>query len=126
MEAGLVLKWFEPIAELFMDETKKDIKMFTSIEDYVNEFTSNTASTIKFDNFRNALIGFTVIQSLILIVFVVTKNWSRIRNQVRIWFRNLLRIWYRNRLRKFFGNCFGNCFRIQFRLTFTKVSTRPT
>lgn len=65
-EAGLMEEWLQHTSDTFTSHIQQSVRLFQSLEDYVNAYSSSISSKIYFSNLRNVLGFFFAAQLLVL------------------------------------------------------------
>lgn len=73
-ETGLFGEWLQKSNDALIAQIREQVRLFESIEDYTNAYSSSISSGVTFKNFENALRFFFGSQLLILSMIVLNKN----------------------------------------------------
>ena len=91
-ETGLVANWYYKINGAAFSMTQKRIKMYRSLKQFLDDFSSNIKHTdIKFENLSRAFDSFFVILGSVLIVFATIRCLPEVRKRFRIM---RLKVWF--------------------------------
>ena len=79
---GLFDEWLQHTRDAVISHIRQNARLFESLEDYTDAFSSSVSSKMYFENLQSLLSIFFGAQLLILFVFILPKRWSLLLRRI--------------------------------------------